>query len=230
VTLDLQAVTANPVTITVGAPAPSQTNITGALQQFVNDYNSAVNLIQQTVNTAPTSETDPGSYNPDSGSLFGDTDLENSLNELRDTLTQPLTANGISTISAIGLSTGASTGVVNQSSVDGELTLNTSQLSQELTSNPQGVSDAITQWAAALGGMLDSIAGPGGDLASRIQGNDASQTSLQTQYTNAMATFSQQEQSMSEQWATVESTISQLKSQGSSLSAFEAGLTSSSSS
>ena len=55
VTLTLNGVTPtnSPVTITTGAPAPNTQSIIQAVQQFVNDYNSAIEGIQGAINTAP---------------------------------------------------------------------------------------------------------------------------------------------------------------------------------
>lgn len=238
VTLTLDAVTGdtpttNPVTITTSAPGPDTTTITQAVQQFVTDYNNAMSLINQNINTAPASESTPSDYSPYSGSLFGDDELENLFGDVRTAMYQNYSGSGIATgmtsLDQIGISTGTSTGEISNSSVAGQLTLNTSDLAAALKSNPNGVQALLQTWSTNLQKVVNDAASPIGSIETRIGGNDTLITSLGNQLTTQEALFNTQESQMEQQWASVESTLENLDNQKTSLSSFASGLSSSSS-
>jgi flagellar hook-associated protein 2 len=234
VTLALNGIntSADPVTVTVDPPSADTASIISAVQQFVSDYNSSINSIESAVNTAPASETTSSDYNPNDGSLFGDDDLENLLSEMRDTMYQPGAGlpTGMAALSDIGITTGASTGTIDQNSVDGDLTVDTATLTQAIESNPSGVEAVLQSWSNSFQTLVNNEAGPGGSMSSRIEGNTTEITDLQNQYSSMQTLFNQQEQDMEEQWASVEATLSQLHDQSTSLSSFATAASSSSSS
>lgn len=239
VTLTLLGVTGststdNPITITTAAPGPNTSAIVQSVQQFVTDYNNAINAIEAEVNTAPTSESTPSDYSPYSGSLFGDDQLENMLSDLRTTLDQSFSGTGISStmdsLDEIGISTGESTGSVNTSSVDGDLTVDTSQLEAAIQSNPDGVQALMQQWSTAFQSIANAYSSPTGTLADRINGNDTIVTSLTNQLSSQETLYNTEEQNLEAQWAQVESTLETLDNQKTSLSSFTSGLSTSSSS
>lgn len=234
VTLSLLGVTgsASPVTITTSAPGPDVTAIISAVQQFVNDYNAAILSIEADVNTAPASESNSSDYNPNSGSLFGDDELENLLNDMRETMYTPGAGlpTGLAALSDIGISTGASTGEVVQSSLDGELTIDTSTLTSAIESNPSGVQAVLTSWAQSFQTVVNNAAAPAGAIEARVSGNTQLITNLQSQYSSMQTLFNQQEENMEEQWAQVEATLSDLDDQKTTLTSFANSQSSSSSS
>jgi len=232
VTLTLSGVTANPVTVTTNSPGPDTASIVKAVQQFVSDYNSAISGIQQQVNTMPASTTNPTSYNPNSGSLFGDVGLESLLGSMRETMYSPGTGlpAGMAALSDIGISTGTSNGTVSQSSLTGQLTVDTNKLTAELQSNPNGVKAVLAAWSSGFQQIVNNAAGPGGSLATRINGNNSLITNLQSQLSSMQQMFTEEEANMQAQWAQVEATLSKLKSQQSSVSGFSGISTSSGSS
>lgn len=233
VSLTLNGVTGNdPVTVTVSPPGPDTASIVQAVQQFVSDYNSAIGQIESVVNTAPASESNSSDFNPNSGSLYGDDELENVLSDMRDAMIQPgsgLPA-GMAALSDIGITTGASTGTISQSAINGDLSVNTTQLEQALQSNPQGVQAVLQAWSTNLGNVINNEAGPGGGIDSRLDGDSQEVTNLQTQYSAMQTLFQQQEQDMEQQWAQVEATLSKLHSQSTALTSFASSQSSSSSS
>ena len=91
VTLTLNGVTGtdNPVTVNVQPPTANVAAIESAVNQFVQDYNSAVSSIESAVNTEPTNSSSGGTYNQDAGSLFGDSELEDLLSNMRTTMYTP---------------------------------------------------------------------------------------------------------------------------------------------
>jgi flagellar hook-associated protein 2 len=238
VTLTLTGITGssttdNPVTVTSAAPGPNTPAITTLVQQLVSDYNTALNTLEGDTDSAPDSETTPSDYSPYSGSLFGDDDLENLTSDLRTSLYQNYSGTGISatmnSLQDIGITTGAPSASPTASQVDGDLTVNTTQLAAALESNPSGVQALVSKWSQSFQTVLNDAAGPAGSLETRINGNETEATTLNSQVTSQEALYDQEEKQMEEQWATVESTLEDLDNQKSNFASFSDGLTSSTS-
>ncbi len=234
VTLTLNGVTGtdNPVTINVQQPAANVTSIEAAVNQFVTDYNSAIASLESSVDTEPSNTANGGTYNPDAGSLFGDTELSDLLNQMR---TSMYTAGaglptGMASLPDIGISTGESTGSVQQQSLTGQLVVDQAQLTNAIQSDPNGVQQVLAKWSQSFYSLVESAASPAGSLAARIAGNGAEISTLNDQITSMQALYTQQQKDMQEQWAQVESTLSQLQSQGSAFSSSYTAATSSDSS
>jgi flagellar hook-associated protein 2 len=222
--------TANPVTITSGAPGPDTSAIITQVQQFVTDYNNALNTIEQNTDVAPASESTPSDYSPYTGSLFGDDQLENLTSDLRTSLYQDYSGTGISTamssLQDIGITSGAPTATASSDTVDGDLTVDTSALTTALEQNPSGVQALMTAWSQNFQSIVNAAASPGGALEARISGNSTIVTNMTSQVTSEEAMYNQEEKNMEAQWATVESTLEDLDNQKSDLSSFTTGLTS----
>ncbi len=231
VTLTLNGVTGsdNPVTVSVQPPTANVQQIEAAVNQFVQDYNSAVSSIESAVNTEPTNSSSGGTYNQDAGSLFGDSELEDLLSNMRTTMYTPGAGlpTGLAALTDIGISTGTSTGVIQQNSVNGQLTVDTSQLTAAIQSNPNGVEQILQQWSQSFYNVVNDEAGPGGSLDARISGDSDEMTTLNSQISAMQTLYAQQEQDMEEQWATVESTLSQLQSQSSAFTSASSALSNS---
>ncbi|HEX3802911.1 MAG TPA: flagellar filament capping protein FliD [Solirubrobacteraceae bacterium] len=234
VTLTLEGVTPTdaPVTITTGAPAVNTQSIVQAVQQFVTDYNNAVSGIEGVINTAPASESDSSQASPYTDNLFGDPELENLLSNMRETMYTGGTGlpSGMASLEDIGISTGASTGSVQQSAVDGLLTVDTTTLTNAIETNPNGVEAVLQSWSTSFQGVANTEASPFGALYTRIQGNSTLVTSLTSQLSSQTELYNTEEANMEEQWANVEATLSTLNDQKTSLSSFTSSLSSSSSS
>jgi flagellar hook-associated protein 2 len=234
VTLTLNGVTPTnaPVTITTGAPAPNTQSIITAVQQFVSDYNNAISGIQTAINTAPASETNSSAASAYSGSLFGDPQLENMLNTIRTSMdaTDSTLTSGYQSLADLGISTGASSGAVSANSNAGILTVNTATLTAAIVANPSAVQAALASWSSQFQTSVNQSAGPYGTLHSRIAGNNTEVTSLNSQLSTEQEMYNNEEKALQAQWAKVESTLSSLNSQKSSLTAFAGSLSTSSSS
>lgn len=228
ITLNLEGVTgSNPITITASTPAPSSSAIISAVEQFVNDYNSTLYVIESAIDTAPASETTASAYNPNSGSLFGDDELENLLSDLRDTLGEAY-GSGSSTytiLSQLGISTGASTGAATTDATDGYLTVNTDTLSAAISSNSSSVKSLLQSWSTSFQSVTNAAAASTtGAIANRISGNGELITGLQSRYTAMQEAYNTEEKTMVEQWAQVESTLEDLSTQKTSLTTFSTEL------
>lgn len=228
VTLTLAGVTPSnaPVTITTGAPAPNTQTIVSAVQQFVADYNNAIQGIETAINTAPASETNSSQASAYTGSLFGDPQLENMLSSIRSSVdaVDPTQASGFQSLQQLGISTGSSNGSASASSNAGMLSVNTTTLTAAIEANPSAVQAALASWSSQYQKTVGEYSGPFGSLQSRIQGNNTEITSLNSQLTTAQEMYNNEEKALQQQWAKIESTLSSLNSQKTSLTAFSSSL------
>ena len=212
VSLSLNGVTptGSPVTVNVGAPSVNTSAVQSAVQQFITDYNSAISTIQTQLSQTPSSS------DPTQGTLFDDSDLNqllSSMREMMDSTLSGLTGSDTSMLD-IGVSTGATTGsgAVSQNALDGDLTLDTSTLASALTSNASGVQSLLTSWSIQFSNLVNNEAAPGGDITTRIQGDDSQISYLNTQISNMQAANTQKEDALVQEFADMESALSQSQS------------------
>jgi flagellar hook-associated protein 2 len=211
VSLSLNGVTGStPVTVTVGSPAPSTQNIQTAVQQFITDYNSAISTIQTQLTQAPSSS------DPTQGTLFGDSDLQQLLSNMREQMDATVggLTGSITSMLDIGVSTGAASGssAPSQSSISGNLTLDASALTQALTSNGSAVKSMLQSWSINFSFMVDNEASPGGTIDSRIQGDDTQINYLTTQISNLNAANAAKQQQLVNEFAQMEAELSSSQS------------------
>jgi flagellar hook-associated protein 2 len=199
-----------PVTINVGSPTVEEGGIQTAVQQFITDYNSAISTIQTQLSQTPSSS------DPTQGTLYGDADLTqllSSMREMMDSTLAGLSGNDTSMLDA-GVSTGAATGsgAVSQSALNGDLTLDTSTLTTALQNDASGVQSLFTSWSIKFSNLVDNEAAPGGDITTRIQGDDSQISYLANQINNMNAANTEKEQALVQQFADMESALSQSQS------------------
>ena len=211
VSLSLNGVTGStPVTVTVGTPAPSTQNIQTAVQQFITDYNSAITTIQTQLTQAPSSS------DPTQGTLFGDSDLQQLLSNMREQMDATLggLTGSITSMLDIGVSTGAASGTSapSQGSISGQLTLDVNALAQALTSNGSAVKSMLQSWSIHFSFMVNNEAAPGGTIDSRIQGDDTQINYLATQISNLNAANAAKQQDLVNEFAQMEAALSSSQS------------------
>jgi flagellar hook-associated protein 2 len=211
VTVNLNGLTgATPVTVTVGAPAPSTQNIQTAVQKFITDYNSAITQIQTQLTQTPSSS------DPTQGTLYGDTELQQLLSSMRQQMAATVggLTGSMSSMLNIGVSTGATTGssAVSQSALSGDLTLDTTALTNALASNASGVKSMLTSWSIGFSSIVDPEAGAGGNISIRLQ-NDTSQSSyLANQIQNLTEANTIKQNQLVQEFAAMEAALSQNQS------------------
>jgi flagellar hook-associated protein 2 len=207
VSLSLNGTTGStPVSVTVGTPGPSTTNIQAAVQQFITDYNSAVSQIQTQLTQAPSSS------DPTQGTLFGDSDLQQLLSNMREQMDATVggLTGSITSMLNVGVSTGAASGTSapSQSSISGQLTLDASALTQALTSNGGAVKSMLQSWSINFSFMVSNEASPGGTIDTRIQGDDTQINYLGDQISNLQAANAAKQQELVNEFAQMEATLS----------------------
>ncbi len=207
VTISLNGLTgSNPVTVTVGTPAPSTQNIQTAVQKFVTDYNTAITQIQTQLSQTPSSS------DPTQGTLYGDMGLQNLLSSMRQQMTATLSglSGSFNSMLQIGVSTGATTGsgTVSQNALSGDLTLDTSALSSALASDPTSVHQMMQSWSIKFSSLVDAEAGPGGTISTRIQADNTQSSFLSTQIANLQQNNTIKQNQLVQEFAAMEAALS----------------------
>lgn len=216
VTLALSSLTGStPVTVNVTAPAMSSSKVSTALQQFITDYNTAVTDIQTQLSTTP-SDTN----GTETGTLYGDQDLKNTLMQMRSAMYATISGvsgGSLNTMLDLGVSTGATTGTGTESasSLAGELTLNTTTLQNAIAANPDAVQQLLGGWANSFSSLVGAEADAGGTLSQRISGNTSEVKSLGNQISTMQAALTDQENQLVKQFAAMESALSTNSSESS---------------
>ncbi|MGN6867483.1 MAG: flagellar filament capping protein FliD [Solirubrobacteraceae bacterium] len=223
VSLSLNALTGSvPITVTVGAPAPSTSNIQTAVQKFVTDYNSAITQIQTQLNQPPSKS------DPTQGTLYNDSDLRNLLSNMRQQMTQTLSglSGSYNSMLQIGVSTGATTGggAISTSALAGNLTLDTNALTTALTTDATSVHQMMQSWSIKFSSLVDMDAGPGGSMSTRIQTDNTQSSFLATQISNLQEANQVKQNQLVQEFAAMEAALSQNQSTSSWLTSQLAAL------
>jgi flagellar hook-associated protein 2 len=219
VTLTLGALTttSGPVTINVAAPAPNTSAITAQVESFVKLYNSTIGSLHNQLTTKrpanPQSESELGT-----GTLFGDLDLTELTNNMRQAVYTPVEGleAGMSSLTDIGVSTGTASGgaTPSQSAVEGELSVNTTELAKAIQSNPAGVEQMLERWGQSFQKTVDVVAEPGGTLDTRINGDGTRLAELGSQITAMNELLAVRQRSLQAEYLAMESAVQASQSQG----------------
>lgn len=217
VTLTLNGTTSStaPVTVNVSTPAPDAKAIAAAVNTFVSAYNSIVGQISTQISAQP-----PKGQSS-KGTLFGDEELTDLLSDMRSSMYTPGAGlpSGMAALTDIGITTGAgSGGASSQSSLEGQLTVNTATLTSAIQSNPQGVKQVLSAWSSNFSAIVNAAAEPGGALDARLQGDGSLVSGLGDQINTLNEMLQTRQAALTQQFASLESVLSQSQSQGTWLS------------
>ncbi|MGH2873433.1 MAG: flagellar filament capping protein FliD [Solirubrobacteraceae bacterium] len=223
VSLTLSGVTgANPVTIDVGAPAASESNVQTAINTFITQYNSVITQIQTQLSQQPSSS------DPTQGTLYQDPSLSNLLVSMRSAMYTGGAGlpTGLASMLDLGVSTGATTGssAVSASAVAGDLTLDPSTLSSQMSSNQSGVQSVLTSWSISFSELVNNEAAAGGTIDLSIQDDDQQYTQLGSQITAMQSALTDKQNDLVQEYAQMEAALSQNQSTASWLTSQTAQL------
>jgi flagellar hook-associated protein 2 len=222
VSLTLTGVTTQtgPVTVNVAAPAPSTDAITGALKTFITDYNSALSTIQSAV------AEQPDASDPTKGTLYGDTELQSLLSQMRTVMYGTEGSGGISSMLDLGVSTGATTGSAtpSASALAGNLTLDPDKLAAALASNPSSVQHVLEGWANDFSTISKAASDNGGTIDSRISGDSQQISQLDQRIADMQAALTDKQNALTQQFAALEAALSSNQSTSSWLTSQIAAL------
>lgn len=213
-TLDGLTTTSGPVTVDVQAPGVSVANIEAKVNAFVKLYNSTVEAIQKQLTTKPPSKASSSEYS--TGILFADQELTGLLNTVRQAMYEPIAGLSAEMSSPfdIGVSTGASSGAVSsQTSLEGQLTVDSTTLTNAIEANPTGVQQMLEGWSQKLQGILEGAAGPGGTIEIRTNGDASEITQLNSQISSMNQMLAVREKALQTTYAELEAVISKNSAQ-----------------
>ncbi|MDX6547598.1 MAG: flagellar hook-associated protein 2, partial [Gaiellales bacterium] len=237
VTLNLKGVTASPVSITVGAPGPDSGAVQNAVQSFIDQYNSTIDFIRGKLDEKPvlnpTNDSDRAK-----GTLHADSSLQDLLANMRSAIATPIAGRPSITamLSQVGVSTGASvgSGTLNQDSIAGKLTLDSTKLNDQLLNhfadvkalftNPTGSYDSeglAQRLGGFVSGMVDATTGI---LTGRIAAEQTQIDSLKKQSADMDVRLTAKEASLRARFTAMETALSAAQSQGSYLTSQIAAL------
>lgn len=199
-----------PITVTVGSPSSNSSAITSALQSFIKDYNAMIDTVNAQLTQSPVSG------QPGTGVLFGDQGMKDLLNNMRQAIYSPVggISGSLNSLAALGISTGAASGSAtpSQSAIQGKLTLDPNALASAIQTNPAGVQTLLQSWSIQFSSMVNTEAGPGGTIASRIAGDTGRMSNLSSQISGLQASLNQKQAFLTAQFAALESSLSQNQS------------------
>ncbi len=217
VTLTLGGLTPDgPVTIDVQPPGPSASAVESQVQSFIKLYNTTVEAIQKQLATKPLAKpSSSGEYA--TGRLFGDIELTSLLDNMRASMYEPIKEleAEMSSPYDIGITSGAVTGSgsSSQASIEGLLTLDPTKLTEAVKTNPAGVEKMLEQWSKSLQSTINVASEAGGGLETRINGDSAQVTQLQSQISSMNEILADREKALQQTYAQLEAIISQNSAQ-----------------
>ncbi len=207
--------TTGPATIDVAPPSANSTNVEAAINTFVTQYNSVISQIQTALAQPPSSS------DPSQGTLYDDSELQGLLGSMRSMMYtdgKDLTA-GMSNMTDIGVSTGATTGsgAVSATAVAGNLTLDASTLTSALQSNASGVQSMLTDWSIRFSSAVNTDAAPGGTISSRLTANQVEISQMNVQISSMQSALTDKQNQLVNEFAQMESALSENQSEASQL-------------
>jgi flagellar hook-associated protein 2 len=225
--------TSGAVTVTVSPPTADTSTIESAVNQFVSDYNTAVNSIEAQLTQTPVTGAS-NSSDAEQGSLYNDSDLSDLLDNMRQAMYTGglgLPA-GMAALSDLGISTGAPTGdaAPTNSSLAGDLTVNTATLDSAIANNPSGVAAVLASFSASFQSLVNTESGPGGVISQRITDATSQSSDMSNQISVMQTALTEQQTQLQNEYTNLETTISASQSQESQLASEIAQLPSYSSS
>jgi flagellar hook-associated protein 2 len=218
--LTLKGVTSTPATVTTTAASIDQSGIQTKVQNFVNAYNSLVDLantdMTQTKVVNPQSTSDAAQ-----GALYGDLGLQSMLSTVRNQLTSSLSGVGaLKSLADIGVSVPAATGGATTADAKlGKLTFNADTLTSALNTDWTQVRNLFTGVGATKGfsGNLDayvtSMTGANGILTQQQSADGSSLTDLQQQLDMRKTQLQAEQSRLTAQFAAMETALQNSQSQ-----------------
>jgi len=205
-TFELQSTGTASITV-----ADDKDKTTSTIQDFVTAYNDVVKFISENSQITQEKDSKTNEINNIFGPLASTSLDDNVISALRSSLVSSrTTGRTVNSLADLGITTQR----------DGTLALDTDTLNNALSADPEGIR-TITQNLgddlASVGGTIDQFTRFAGLLDQATQSNNSLITQMQNRISDFEKNLSQQEQSMTAQYANLEVLISKLQSQQNSL-------------
>lgn len=224
ITLTLKGKTAgtDTVGVTVGTPGPDKDKVLAKVKAFVTAYNDVVTASRSAITEQPIKNA-ANTADAQTGTLFGDSGLSTMLSQFRTTLSSAVAglSGSVTSMSDIGVTTGAASATISQDSLDGKLTIDETKLSAALDANPNGVRALLgglsgtTGFSQGFGSVLASYQGSGGLIQSRIKSATSDLTDLATKLTNFDARMDSKQALLQKQFTAMETAMQASQAAGS---------------
>jgi flagellar hook-associated protein 2 len=199
--------------VTVSAPGPDPEAVKSKVKAFVSQYNSTIDFIRG------------------KGVLYGDSQLEGVLNQLRNLVSDavPGRTGDIKSLRDLGVSTGKATGGASSAdALDGKLALDEAVLTSALESDRLDVKSFLTDPTTGIAGKLTALLEPlvkvGGLVDQRATQAGKQAGDVKSQMTAMTARLELKQERLKAQFAAMEAAMAQSQSTSSWLSAQLAGL------
>ncbi|QEC46830.1 hypothetical protein FSW04_04000 [Baekduia soli] len=230
VQLTLKAKTSGTDTVglTVSAPGPDKAGVVTKVQAFITAYNAVVDTTRADLadKAVPNPQTNA---DVTAGTLFGDSGLSGMLTTLRTAVSSTVAGmTGLTSLADLGITTGAAnTGAtINDDSVAGKLTLDTTKLNAALDANPLGVRSLlggttnVDGFSQAFNTFLAPFAGTSGLIAQRVSSSTSELTDIKSRLDAFDTRISARQDFLQKQFTNLETVLQQSQSVNSSLAGY----------
>ena len=209
-----------PVTVTVGAPAADNANVTAKVKAFVEQYNSTLDFVRSKLDEKKVVNPQTAA-DQQAGLLHGDTMLEGILSQLRNAMTATYAPGNPTTLdqmNEIGVSTGAASGgALNADAIKGKLVFDATAFGNALAADPSSVKNLIsgtTGFGQALDNLLSPTLQSGGTMASRLSSEDSKQKTLNDQIAAMDVLLAKKQDTLKAQFTAMETALQASQAQG----------------
>ncbi|MEA2443060.1 MAG: flagellar hook-associated protein 2 [Thermoleophilales bacterium] len=213
--------TGTPVNLNVSAPGTDQSAVKDKIKNFVEQYNSTVDLIRSKLTEQKVKDAKTDSDRA-KGNLYNDSMLQGLLTRMRTSVGGTFATGDAATdqLQEIGITTGVATGAAaSAESVAGKLVIDDAKLTAALASKPLTVRKLLggTTGVDGVGTNIDTLLDPvvktDGDFDGRLKAADKEQKRYDDQIATLNKRIDAKATMLRAQFAAMESALSRSKSQ-----------------
>lgn len=224
VSLDLLNTTGSSVSLTIGSPGATTDDIKKKINDFVNQYNSVLDFVQQKTDEKRVANPKTlGEYLQ--GPLSRDFTLSSVAFDLRRTLTNMVDGlpNGMKSLADIGITTGPVSSTFSAANVSGKLVIDDAKLTAALNSNQAGVKDILARVGggpATENGVAKQVAAlvsqlrTGGKVDGSMQGATTQIAQLQTSIERFSTRLENKRSYLERMFSALETRVGKMQQQG----------------
>ena len=219
VKLTLKGISSSPVSVVTTQPAVDTTAIAGKVKAVIDAYNSAVDSTrtQLTEKRDPKATTSAGLQQ---GQLFGDSQLNSMLSQLKNTLTQTLSGLGLTGLADLGIGIPKATGgAISDDAKDGKLEVDSDKLTAALTADYTKVRDLFSGKGTTKGlsslisTFVDGQTSTKGIITGRMNTDDSTLKDFDNQITGLNKRMDDEQTRLKAQFAAMEAALNQSQTQ-----------------
>src|SRR4051812_2856045 len=218
VRVTLKGISASPVSVNTTQPAVDTTAIAAKVTAFVNAYNSAVTTVRADL----TEKNDPKATTSSAlkqGQLFGDSQLNGMLSQLKNQMTQTLSGLGLNSVADLGITIPKASSTVTDDAKDGKLVLDSAKLTTTLNADYTKVRDLFSGkgttkgLSSLIGSFVDGQTSTTGILTGRMNSDDSTLKDFTDQITLLNSRMNDEQTRLKAQFAAMEAAMSQSQTQ-----------------